>query len=155
MYFSLRGPEYNVGDEDGNGEFDPESLEEWMSQQMQGMGGRGGRAGHVPRRDRRDALPGAAERRRGDDGGRWPGLPSPNSPAWSLAGPSADTYYLYRTLRNLDLDGMLERLVDESAQRYEGELTPLAERLEREEFENRIEQLKRENRSRDPAPPCG
>ena len=39
VYFSLRGPEYNVFDEDG--EIDEDSLEEWMSQQMQGMGGQG------------------------------------------------------------------------------------------------------------------
>ena len=39
VYFSLRGPEYNVVDEDG--EIDEDSLEEWMSQQMRGMGGQG------------------------------------------------------------------------------------------------------------------
>ena len=39
VYFSLRGPEYNVLDEDG--EIDENSLEEWMSQQMRGMGGQG------------------------------------------------------------------------------------------------------------------
>ena len=143
VYFSLRGPEYNVGDEDGNGEFDPDSLEEWMSQQMQGMGGRGGGQDMSPEEiaemlfrallNADEAMMAAMARAAVTQfAGMEPGR------------PVGGTYYLYRTLRNLDLDGMLERLVEESAQRYEGELTPLAERLEREEFENRIEQLKRE-----------
>ena len=127
VYFSLRGPEYNVGDEDGNGEFDPDNLEEWMSQQMQGMGGRGGGQDMSPE-EIAEMLFRAVTQFAGMEPGR----------------PVGGTYYLYRTLRNLDLDGMLDRLIEESSQRYDGEMTPLAERLEREEFENRIEQLKRE-----------
>ena len=45
--------------------------------------------------------------------------------------PVGGTYYLYRTLRNLDLDGMLEKLMDASREQVGGELTPLEERLER------------------------
>src|SRR5204863_8875870 len=41
--------------------------------------------------------------------------------------PVGGTYYLYRTLRNLDLDSVLERLMDASRQQA-GELTPLEER---------------------------
>ena len=58
--------------------------------------------------------------------------------------PVGGTYYLYRTLRNLDLDGMMDRLMEESQGKSDGDMTPLQERLEREEFENRIEDLKRE-----------
>ena len=58
--------------------------------------------------------------------------------------PVGGTYYLYRTLRNLDLDGMLDRLMEQAQERSEGAMTSLQERLEREEFENRIEDLKRE-----------
>ena len=58
--------------------------------------------------------------------------------------PVGGTYYLYRTLRNLDLDGMLDRLMEEALERSQGDMTPLQERLEREEYENRIEDLKRE-----------
>ena len=143
VYFSLRGPEYSVGDENGDGEFDPDNLEEWMSQQMQGMGGRGGGQDMSPEEiaemlfrallNADEAMMAAMARAAVTQfAGMEPGR------------PVGGTYYLYRTLRNLDLDGMLERLVEESSQRYEGELSPLAERLEREEFENRIEQLKRE-----------
>ncbi len=58
--------------------------------------------------------------------------------------PVGGTYYLYRTLRNLDLDGMLERLMEESRQQVGGELTPLEERLEKDEFESRINQMRQE-----------
>jgi len=58
--------------------------------------------------------------------------------------PVGGTYYLYRTLRNLDLDGMLQKLMDASRQEVGGELTPLEERLERDEYETRIENFKKE-----------
>ncbi|MDP9070315.1 MAG: hypothetical protein M3N68_03330, partial [Actinomycetota bacterium] len=57
--------------------------------------------------------------------------------------PVGGTYYLYRTLRNLDLDGVLERLL-EQARQDAGELTPLEERLERDEFEIRIDRVRKE-----------
>jgi uncharacterized protein with von Willebrand factor type A (vWA) domain len=68
--------------------------------------------------------------------------------------PVGGTYYLYRTLRNLDLDGILERLVDEAGHRPPGapdggqaddaaiELTSLEERLLRDEYRSRIDRLK-------------
>jgi hypothetical protein len=58
--------------------------------------------------------------------------------------PVGGTYYLYRTLRNLDLDGMLEKLMAATKEEVGGELTPLEERLERDEFSDRIEQFKKE-----------
>jgi uncharacterized protein with von Willebrand factor type A (vWA) domain len=58
--------------------------------------------------------------------------------------PVGGTYYLYRTLRNLDLDGLMERLMEEARQQAGGELTPLEERLERDEIEIQIDKLKKE-----------
>jgi hypothetical protein len=67
--------------------------------------------------------------------------------------PVGGTYYLYRTLRNLDLDGVLERLVAEArgagpategAAPVPAELTGLEERLVRDEFQVRIERLRQE-----------
>jgi uncharacterized protein with von Willebrand factor type A (vWA) domain len=58
--------------------------------------------------------------------------------------PVGGTYYLYRTLRNLDLDGMLDKLMEASREQVGGELTPLEERLERDEYDSRIEQFKKE-----------
>lgn len=57
--------------------------------------------------------------------------------------PVGGTYYLYRTLRNLDLDGMLERLMEASREQA-GELTSLEEKLERDEYESRINQMRQE-----------
>jgi uncharacterized protein with von Willebrand factor type A (vWA) domain len=58
--------------------------------------------------------------------------------------PVGGTYYLYRTLRNLDLDGMLDRLMDKAREEAGGDLSPLEERLERDEYNSRIDQLKKE-----------
>ena len=58
--------------------------------------------------------------------------------------PVGGTYYLYRTLRNLDLDGVLDRLMEQTREDADGDLTSLEERLERDEFEARIDQLKKE-----------
>lgn len=58
--------------------------------------------------------------------------------------PVGGTYYLYRTLRNLDLDSILQRLMDESNDDAPEPMSPLEERLERDEFENRIDKLKKE-----------
>jgi uncharacterized protein with von Willebrand factor type A (vWA) domain len=58
--------------------------------------------------------------------------------------PVGGTYYLYRTLRNLDLDGVLERLMEQAREDAPNDLSQLEERLERDEFEDRIEKLKQE-----------
>jgi uncharacterized protein with von Willebrand factor type A (vWA) domain len=55
--------------------------------------------------------------------------------------PVGGTYYLYRTLRNLDLDAIKQRLTEDARKEGEGEL---AERLARDEVTSRIEQLKAE-----------
>src|SRR5438067_1339850 len=56
--------------------------------------------------------------------------------------PVGGTYYLYRTLRNLDLDGVLERLMEASREEAGGELTTLEERLEHDEYQERIARLR-------------
>jgi uncharacterized protein len=55
--------------------------------------------------------------------------------------PVGGTYYLYRTLRHLDLEGLLERLLDQA--RHERELTALEERLLADEYRARIAALRR------------
>jgi uncharacterized protein with von Willebrand factor type A (vWA) domain len=61
--------------------------------------------------------------------------------------PVGGTYYLYRTLRNLDLDGVLARLVGQAKrdrqEQGDGELSPLDERLLGDEYRGRIDQLKK------------
>ena len=57
--------------------------------------------------------------------------------------PVGGTYYLYRTLRKLDLDAVLARLM-QGAQDASGGLTSLEERLAKDEYESRIDRLRKE-----------
>ena len=154
IYFSLRGPEYRIdGDEEGEkGDEEGEDPAGRGQGQGQGRGGGGGGQGMTPE-ELADLLYKALSS--ADNGmmgtvarqavARYAGM-EPGRPV-------GGTYYLYRTLRNLDLDGMLERLVEEARQGGPPEdgrpgaavdLTPLEERLLRDEFTARIERLKRE-----------
>jgi uncharacterized protein with von Willebrand factor type A (vWA) domain len=60
--------------------------------------------------------------------------------------PVGGTYYLYRTLRQFDLDAVLGRLLEGEASPDGSEEAPtdLDDRLEREEYEARIEAFRRE-----------
>lgn len=57
--------------------------------------------------------------------------------------PVGGTYYLYRTLRQLDLESMLQKMMDQANERASGR-SDLEERLAREEYESRIDALRRE-----------
>ncbi len=155
IYFSLRGPEYRIdGDEedgdDGQGE---DAADQAGRGQGQGRGrGGGGGQGMTPEElaellyrvlsSANDTMMAAVARQAV---ARYAGM-EPGRPV-------GGTYYLYRTLRNLDLDGMLERLVEEARHgdtAGEGaagaavDLTPLEERLLRDELQVRVDRLKRE-----------
>ena len=58
--------------------------------------------------------------------------------------PVGGTYYLYRTLRNLDLDNVLEKLLQQQQDDSDGDLSAFDQRLARDEFKDRIEALKKE-----------
>ncbi|MCY3561042.1 MAG: VWA domain-containing protein [bacterium] len=58
--------------------------------------------------------------------------------------PVGGAYYLYRTLRNLGLEALLERLLETVQDEAGRPLTPLEERLARDEMEARIAQLRKE-----------
>lgn len=143
VYFSLRGPEYQLTESDGA---DAELWREMMDQAGAGDGrGEGGggldsmSAEELAQMLLQALLNGdqammramarqAVDRYAGMEAGR----------------PVGGTYYLYRTLRNLDLDAMLERLQQASREQTSTPLSSLEERLEREEFNARIEQFKQE-----------
>jgi uncharacterized protein len=142
VYFSLRGPEYRIA------EGDPDALDElfrdMQEQQGEGRGGAGGSMEsltpeeiahllmqallHGDQAMMRALARQSVQRFAGMEPGR----------------PVGGTYYLYRTLRNLDLDGMLDKLMEATRQEAGGELTSLEERLEREEYQDRIEKFKNE-----------
>ena len=58
--------------------------------------------------------------------------------------PVGGTYYLYRTLRNLDLDGVLEKMMNAAQEEADGGMTPLEERLIKDEYDSRIDKLRKE-----------
>ncbi len=152
VYFSLRGAQHAIDDEAGadaaDGEIDPDDVDGQMPGQGDGEGkGAGGGAEALSPEELAQMLyqallqgneamlralaRQAVKRFAGMEPGR----------------PVGGTYYLYRTLRNLDLDDVLDKLMDQARQRQADqgqELSPLEERLERDEFEHRIEGLKRE-----------
>jgi uncharacterized protein with von Willebrand factor type A (vWA) domain len=144
VYFSLRGPEYRLAEGD-EGSLD-EMWRELQDQMRQGEG-RGGAGGGLDsltpeeiahllmqallngdQAMMRAMARQAVQRFAGMEPGR----------------PVGGTYYLYRTLRNLDLDAMLDKLMQASRDESPQDLTPLEERLEREEFQDRIDKFKAE-----------
>jgi uncharacterized protein with von Willebrand factor type A (vWA) domain len=145
VYFSLRGPQYQLKD-------DPNAEDFWreMQEQMregEGKGAAGGAMDSLTPEEMMQLLYNALMH--GDEAllralarqavQRFAGM-EPGRPV-------GGTYYLYRTLRNLDLDGMLEKLMDaqrEDAQQHHADFTELEERLERDEFQIRIEAFKKE-----------
>jgi uncharacterized protein with von Willebrand factor type A (vWA) domain len=145
VYFSLRGSQYRIGD--GDDDALAELLEQLESdEQMDGDGprtGAGGGEGMTPE-EIAEMLYRALQR--GDQGlMRAVARQSVRRFAGMEPGrPVGGTYYLYRTLRNLDLDGVMERLMDQAREASPEPLTPLEERLERDELEARIEKLKKE-----------
>jgi uncharacterized protein with von Willebrand factor type A (vWA) domain len=141
VYFSMRGPEYRIADAD-------EATDEELARLLQSMtgdrstGAGGGMEAMTPEElaellykalmDGDDAMMKALARQAVQ---RYSGM-EPGRPV-------GGTYYLYRTLRNLDLDGMLERLMEGERVQADG-ITPLEERLARDEFEARIDKLRKE-----------
>ncbi len=162
IYFSLRGPEYRstATDEGGAGSELDDGRREPAGRPAgpgPGPGRRRRRGGHDPRGAGRAALQGPARSQRRAWSRRWPARRWPATPAWRPGRPVGGTYYLYRTLRNLDLDRVLERLMDEARARPRRStrtapgpaaptvtLTPLEERLLRDEFQARIDRLRQE-----------
>ncbi len=160
IYFSLRGPDHRIdaGQDGGAGETagDRDDAAGEGNQAGQGRGGGGGEGmtpGELAELLYRALLNSntsmlaavarqAVSRYAGMEAGR----------------PVGGTYYLYRTLRNLDLDGVLERLLEQARESTaalnragdqdppgpEVTLTPLEERLLRDEYQARIDQLRKE-----------
>jgi uncharacterized protein with von Willebrand factor type A (vWA) domain len=143
VYFSLRGKQYSVGDEvDEDLAGLLEDME--MSEQMEGNQAGAGGGDMLSPEELAELLYRALQR--GDQAlmravarqavKRYAGM-EPGRPV-------GGTYYLYRTLRNLDLDGVLDRLMQEAQDDSPEDLTSLEKRLEQDEFQTRIDKLKKE-----------
>jgi len=142
VYFSYRGREYKIVDDDGEplSDEDLEGLGEVPGAEGgQGSGGEGLSNEELAEMLYRALLEGNEALLRAlarQSVSRFAGM-EPGRPV-------GGTYYLYRTLRNLDLDGMLDRLMEQAHQDAPAPLSPLEERLEQDEYQTRIDQLKKE-----------
>jgi uncharacterized protein len=163
IYFSLRGPDYRIDSdlEELSGEADTDQAGELKGQgdrRGQGRGGgTGGGEGMTPEEladllykallGANDAMVAAVARQAVT---RYAGM--------EAGRPVGGTYYLYRTLRNLDLERVMDRLMDQARAATsslnlesppdpgapETMLTALEERLLRDEYQARIDQLRKE-----------
>ncbi|MEZ5266061.1 MAG: VWA domain-containing protein [Acidimicrobiia bacterium] len=148
IYFSLRGDEYDLNNQGGDDQ-DGEDGEDQGDGDQEGEGegegqGRGGGGNQMTPEELAQLLYQALMT--GDRGlmkmvakvsvKRFAGM-EPGRPV-------GGTYYLYRTLRNLDLDGVMAKLMEQARQEVGGEMTPLEQRLTNDEYENRVEQLRKE-----------
>jgi uncharacterized protein with von Willebrand factor type A (vWA) domain len=144
VYFSLRGSQYGLG---GDADEWPELTDEdEANANPEGAGaGAGGGSGEAMSPEQMAEMLFKALQRGDDSLMRALARQAVTRYAGMEPGrPVGGTYYLYRTLRNLDLDDVLERLVQQARDEAPEPLTPLEERLERDEFEHRIDQLKKE-----------
>ncbi len=143
VYFSLRGEEYTLSGEDLEDAASEDSVASDNEQQLGQMPGQGGGQEGLSQEQLAEMLYRslmnsdqnlmravsrvAVQRFAGMEPGR----------------PVGGTYYLYRTLRNLDLEGVLERMLKE-AELENAELDSLNQRLLKDEYEHRIEELKKQ-----------
>ena len=144
VYFSLRGKQYAVGDELADL---PQDLLDDLEEMMQGQGeGQSGGAGSEAMTPEELAQMLYQSLLKGDDAMmRAVARQSVKRFAGMEPGrPVGGTYYLYRTLRNLDLDSVMAKLMEQAHEDSTEPLSPLEERLEHDEYEHRIEQLKKE-----------
>ncbi|MBA3653837.1 MAG: VWA domain-containing protein [Actinobacteria bacterium] len=139
VYFSLRGAEYNIDEDANEDEVTAGLLQQLMGEAQQGSAMDGLTPEELAELLYKALMEGdeamaralarqAVTRYAGMEPGR----------------PVGGTYYLYRTLRNLDLDGVLEKMMEAAQQEADGGLTSLEERLARDEYESRIDQLRKE-----------
>src|SRR3954467_1079438 len=142
VYFSLRGPEYSIAQ--GDDEFD----EMWrdMQEQMRQGEGKGAAGGSMDSLTPEEMAHLLMQALMNGDQALMRALA--RQAVQRFAGmepgrPVGGTYYLYRTLRNLDLDAVLEKLMNQSREQVP-DMSQLEERLERDEYEIRIDQLKKE-----------
>jgi hypothetical protein len=143
VYFAMRGPQFDIDADETAGLDRPDENGEMPPGDGQGRQGGGGGEGMSAEElaemlfralmNANEAQIAALARQAV---GRFAGM-EPGRPV-------GGTYYLYRTLRNLDLDRVLERLMDSARQDAPEGLTPLEERLARDEFQSRLDRLRKE-----------
>ena len=117
VYFSLRGSEYSI-DEDGDGSGPEVELDEDLDgEQPEGAGKGDGGGGHADGMTPEELAEALYQALLKGDQARMRAMARQAVKRYAGMEPGrpvGGTYYLYRTMRNLDLDGMLERLMEQS-----------------------------------------
>jgi hypothetical protein len=133
VYFSLYSP--GVDDDSDLGEFgDFEGL--------MGESGAGGGGGQVTREELAQMLIDALMRMDRDELRRLAAMAVTQFAGMEPGRPVGGTYYLYRTLRQLDLDDLGARLMGAAREQGEAPEGVLETRLQEEEFQSRLRQLR-------------
>ena len=145
VYFSLRGPEYSLSNDDDDASGEGEGDDGQENDQAEGSGSEaGGGGGDAMSNEDLAEMLYQALMREDQNLQRAVARTSVQRFAGMEPGrPVGGTYYLYRTLRNLDLDGVLERMPEQDRANNEGR-SGLDDRLAKDEYESRIEKLKTE-----------
>ena len=145
VYFSLRGPEYEINPEGQPDDFWREMQEQ--ADQVKGQGEGKGSGGGMDSLTPEEIAAMLMRALMSGDQAMMRALAKQSVQRFAGMEPGrpvGGTYYLYRTLRNLDLDNMLQKLMDANREMSKQELSSLEERLEKDEFQSRIEQFKQE-----------
>lgn len=142
VYFSLRGPEYSLKDDESPDEFWREMQDQ--IRQGEGKSTSGGAMDSLTQEELMQMLQKALM-----EGDQAMMRAMARQSVQRFAGmepgrPVGGTYYLYRTLRNLDLENMLEKLQEATREDMNEPMSDLDERLNKDEMESRIEQFKQE-----------
>jgi uncharacterized protein len=133
VYFSLYSPGVDDSDERGdNGSFEG----------MVGESGAGGGGGQVTREELAQMLIDALMRMDRDELRRLAAMAVTQFAGMEPGRPVGGTYYLYRTLRQLDLDDLGARMAGRAREQGDVPEGPLEARLQEEEFQSRLRQLR-------------
>lgn len=139
VYFSLRGAEYEIGGDSDQADADEQEQGEQAAGDQAGAGG----GDNLTPEELQEMLYQALMR---GDQPMMRGVARQSVKRYAGMEPGrpvGGTYYLYRTLRNLDLDGVLERLLEQE-QNTDGDQSDFEERLQRDEYQQRIDQFQKE-----------
>jgi uncharacterized protein len=143
VYFSMRGPQYDIGS--ASGDIDRPDDEPGQPGDGQGRHSGGGSGESLSPEELAEMLFRALMNANQAQLGALARQAVSRFAGMEPGRPVGGTYYLYRTLRNLDLDRVLERLLAAArAEAANGHLTPLEERLARDEFQSRLDRLRKE-----------
>jgi uncharacterized protein len=133
VYFSLYSPGVDDSGERGDfGDFEG----------MVGESGAGGGGGQVTREELAQMLIDALMRMDRDELRRLAAMAVSQFAGMEPGRPVGGTYYLYRTLRQLDLDDLGNRMMGRAREQGDVPDGPLETRLQEEEFQSRLRQLR-------------